>query len=161
MGIRYSDIVNTYKLKPNSLAKPFPNYIPEGLIKDYEEACLIKDLSPKASATLSRRCIQGLIRDFWEVERPNLYQEIEEIKDKVNPSLWKSIHAIREIGNIGAHMQKDIDIIIDVEPQEAILLIKLIEILFEKTYIKDYEENNLFEEISLLAEEKKELKESK
>lgn len=156
----YEDLRKTWRLKPESSAKPFPSYIPEVLRIDYEEACLIKDLSPKASATLSRRCLQGIIRGFWKVERKNLYQEIEAIKDKVAPSLWKSIDAIREIGNIGAHMEKDINIIKEVEPREAELLIKLIEILFEKTYIRDHEENELFKEITQVAEVKKELKEA-
>lgn len=37
-----------------SEAKTFPNYIPKAIIDDYKEACLIRDLSSKASATLSR-----------------------------------------------------------------------------------------------------------
>ena len=45
-----------------------PDYIPEAIRKDYMEACAIIDSSPKASATLSRRCLQGMIRDFWGVQ---------------------------------------------------------------------------------------------
>lgn len=41
-----------WNLKPQSLAKIFPSYIPKAILEDYEEACLICDLSPKASATL-------------------------------------------------------------------------------------------------------------
>ncbi len=46
-------------------AKNYPSYIPSPIMDDYREACAIADLSPKASATLSRRCLQGMIRDFW------------------------------------------------------------------------------------------------
>ena len=49
---------------PSASYKNFPDYIPAAILEDYREACLIRDLSPKASATLSRRCIQGMIRDF-------------------------------------------------------------------------------------------------
>ena len=49
-----------WNLKPQSQAKVFPSYIPRAILEDYEEACLIRDLSPKASATLSRRCLQGM-----------------------------------------------------------------------------------------------------
>jgi hypothetical protein len=42
--------VNRWNLIPPSIAKPFPNYIPKAILADYEEACLIRDLSPKASA---------------------------------------------------------------------------------------------------------------
>ena len=45
--------------------------------------------------------------------------EIDAIKDKVDPLTWKSIDATRKIGNIGAHMEKDINLIVDVDPKEA------------------------------------------
>jgi hypothetical protein len=48
------DNVYNWQLKPESQAKPFPEFIPEQLRNDYMEACLIKTKSPKASATLSR-----------------------------------------------------------------------------------------------------------
>ncbi|MGT2429378.1 hypothetical protein ACU4HD_12705 [Cupriavidus basilensis] len=44
---------------------------------------------------------------------------------------WDSIEAVRKIGNIGARMEKDIDVIVDVEPEEAGLLIGLIESLID------------------------------
>jgi hypothetical protein len=56
--------VQTWSLIPSSSAKTFPNYVPKVILDDYNEACLIRDLSPKASATLSRRCLQGMIRDL-------------------------------------------------------------------------------------------------
>jgi hypothetical protein len=50
----------SWNLLPESEAKPFPDYIPKQLRDDYSEACLIRNKSPKASATLSRRCLQGI-----------------------------------------------------------------------------------------------------
>ena len=44
-----------WTLKPRSGAKPFPTYVPKPILDDYNEACLILNDSPKASATLSRR----------------------------------------------------------------------------------------------------------
>ena len=72
----------------------------------------IRDLSPKASATLARRALQGMIRDYWKVSKGRLIDEIDAIKEKVDPITWKAIDAIRRIGNIGAHMEKDINVII-------------------------------------------------
>lgn len=131
--------INRWNLVPNSSAKVFPDYIPKPIKKDYEEACSIKELSPKASATLSRRCLQGMIRDFWSIKKSRLIDEIEAIKDKVDPLTWDSIEAVRKIGNIGAHMEKDINIIVDVEPNEAELLIHLIEVLIKDWYINKHE----------------------
>ena len=45
--------IDHWKLRPLSSARVFPSYIPEPLRQDYEEACAILDLSPKASATLN------------------------------------------------------------------------------------------------------------
>src|SRR5438067_237160 len=47
--------IQTWNLVPPSSARVFPDYVPKPVRDDYAEACLIRDLSPKASATLSRR----------------------------------------------------------------------------------------------------------
>lgn len=142
------------KLKPNSMAKPLPEYIPKAIVDDYTESCLVVDLSPKSSATLARRCLQGMIRDFWKVKPDNLIREIEAIKDKVSPEVWNSIEAVRKIGNIGAHMEKDINQIIDVEPDEAKMLISLIEILIEEWYINRHNREQRLKSIKALGQQK-------
>jgi len=124
-----------WNLVPNSKAKTFPSFIPQAILDDYKEACLIRDLSPKASATLSRRCLQGIIRDFWVAKPGRLVDEIDQIKDKVDPLTWDAIDAVRKLGNIGAHMEKDINVIVDVDPDEAELLIGLIETLLREWYV--------------------------
>ncbi len=134
-----SKLIHSWSLVPPSQAKVFPDYVPQPVRDDYQEACLIRDLSPKASATLSRRCLQGMIRDFWKVAKPKLSQEIEAINDKVDPLTWQAIDGVRSIGNIGAHMEKDINLIIDVEPEEASKLIWLIELLIKDWYIHRHE----------------------
>ncbi|EHU5198915.1 TPA: DUF4145 domain-containing protein [Vibrio vulnificus] len=148
----------SWSLKPQSNAKQFPSYIPEAIIGDYDEACLIRELSPKASATLSRRCLQGIIRDFWGVKKGRLVDEINAIKDKVDPITWQAIDAVRNIGNIGAHMEKDINLIIDVEPQEAQLLTGLIEILIKDWYVTRQERQIHLESIIGVAGQKAEAK---
>lgn len=155
----YDQIENKrWRLVPNSYAKVFPNYIPNAIIQDYEEASAIISNSPKASATLSRRCLQGMIRDFWNVSGNTLYKEIEAIKEKIDPLTWQSIDATRKIGNIGAHMEKDINQIIDVEPNEANALINLIEILIKDWYINRYERQLMLEGIVNVGESKTEAK---
>jgi hypothetical protein len=128
-----------WSLIPFSYAKVLPDYVPKAIVDDYNEACAIRDLSPKASATLSRRCLQGMIRDFFGVKKDRLVEEIEAIQEKVDPATWAGIDAVRRIGNIGAHMEKDIDLIIDVDPDEAQLLINLIESLIQDWYVTRHE----------------------
>jgi hypothetical protein len=146
--------LSSWNLIPPSNAKPFPNYIPQAILADYQEACVIKDLSPKASATLARRCLQGIIRDFWNVKPGRLYDEIEEIKAAVDPLTWDAIDAVRKVGNIGAHMEKDINLIVDVEPNEAALLINLIEMLLKDWYITREERRSRLLSITGIAAEK-------
>ncbi len=139
--------ITKMNIRPRSLAKQYPDYIPQNIRNDYEEACAIVDLSPKASATLSRRCLQGIIRDFWGVNKKTLYEEIDAIKDKIPLDLWKSIDALRQLGNIGAHMEKDTNTIVDIEPNEASSLIRLIELLMKEWYINREERRQLFSNI--------------
>lgn len=147
--------LHQWNLLPESLAKTFPEYIPQQIINDYNEACLIQFKSPKASATLSRRCLQGIIRDFWKIKEKNLFEEINAIKDNVSIEVWEAIDAVRHIGNIGAHMEKDVDLIIDVEPEEAGLLIELIETLLHDWYIQRHERAVRFKKLKEVAQDKK------
>jgi hypothetical protein len=129
------DAIDWWQLRPASTAKVFPSYIPKQILEDYAEACAVRDLSPKASATLSRRCLQGMIRNFWGITKSRLIDEIDALQDKVDAETWEAIDAVRNIGNVGAHMEKDINVIVDVDPAEAQLLIGLIETLLKEWYV--------------------------
>lgn len=132
------------RLNPESSAKPQPNFIPEPLRENYIEACRIVDLSPKSSATLARRCLQGMIRDFCGISKNTLWAEIEELDHQITantaprdiaPDTVEAINHVRKIGNYGAHMEKDIDAIVEIEPGEAAALIEKIELLFKEWYV--------------------------
>jgi hypothetical protein len=161
-GGRYTNRVEpalgTWILRPKSKAKPFPTYIPSPLIQDYEEACAIVIDSPKASATLSRRCLQGMIRDFWSVKKERLVDAVKDLHEKVDPATWSAIDAVRKIGNIGAHMEKDINLIVDVDPNEAEILISLIETLFKDWYVTRHDRNEQMQKIIAIASQKAALK---
>ncbi|ARS36463.1 DUF4145 domain-containing protein [Pontibacter actiniarum] len=155
------ELLQTWPLVPQSSAKVFPEYVPLGVREDYNEACAIRNLSPKASATLARRCLQGMIRNFYGVSKRTLFDEIEAIKDKVDPMTWASIDATRKIGNIGAHMEKDINVIVDVDSKEAQVLINLIEILIKDWYINRHDREEMLKSVVSIAEEKTEMKKAK
>ncbi|WP_122572145.1 DUF4145 domain-containing protein [Pseudomonas viridiflava] len=151
----FESAIEDWNLLPSSLAIPFPEYIPKAIRDDYEEACKIRDLSPKASATLSRRCLQGIIRDFKGITKKRLVDEIDALRDDVDPDTWAAIDAVRTIGNIGAHMEKDINEIIDVDPDEAQLLIELIETLIKDWYVARHKRQEHLQKIKAAAESKK------
>lgn len=145
---------SSLSIYPQSNCKVFPEYIPLAIRQDYEEACSILDRSPKAAATLARRCLQGMIHDFWGIHEKNLNAEITQLKGHIPASQWKAIDAIRNIGNIGAHMEHDVDRIIEVEPDEANKLIRLIEHLVEKWYVDRHDAEELYKELADISQEK-------
>jgi hypothetical protein len=146
--------LEVWNLIPPSTAKVFPDYVPQVIRDDYVEACKIRDLSPKASATLSRRCLQGMIRDYWKIAEARLIDEIKALENKVDAQTWAAIDAIRKIGNIGAHMEKDINIIVDVEPNEAQKLIELIELLVKDWYVARHDRAERLKNIVEIKDQK-------
>lgn len=159
------DAVPLYRERvlPRGGARPQPEFIPQVIRSDYIEACLIKDLSPKASATLSRRCLQGMIRGFAKISRARLIDEIKALKAAVDDGTAprsitiESVDAIdhvRGIGNIGAHMERDIDVIVEVDPEEAGVLIELIELLFREWYVEQHNREQRLAKITSLGEAK-------
>lgn len=161
--------VMTYQLRPASIAKPQHSSVPAPLVKDYEEACAIVGASPKAAATLARRCLQGMIRNFCEISCKTLHGEITELRKQVEDGTAPrqvseesiaAIDAVREVGNIGAHFEADINLIVDVDPEEATALIGLIELLFEEWYVARYERQQRLAAVKSVAGAKKEAKQS-
>lgn len=99
-----------------------------------------------------------MIRDFYGISKNRLVDEIKAIQDKVDPITWSAIDAVRNIGNIGAHMEKDINLIVDVDPQEAQMLIGLIEMLLKEWYIAKHERQKQLEALIGLEQQKTEAK---
>ncbi len=158
------NFLNRWELIPESNAKPQPDYIPEQLVNDYVEACRVRDLSPKASATLARRCLQGMIRDFCKISKKTLDQEIKALRTcldegtaprGVTPESVDGIDHVRSVGNIGAHMEADVNLIVDIEPGEAQMLIELIETLFDEWYVAQHKREQRFASVKAIAEAKR------
>jgi len=156
--------LNEWRLIPESSAVVQPSYIPKALVNDYYEASRIRDLSPKSSATLARRCLQGMIRDYCGIAKGTLDAEIKELRGRIDageaPSgvTLESVEAVdhvRSIGNIGAHMEKDINLIVEVEPGEAQALIGLIEMLFDEWYVARHNRKQRLAQIAAIAADKK------
>lgn len=69
--------------------------------------------------------------------------------------MTSSMSSMPQGGNIGAHMEKDINIIVDVEPDEAQLLIGLIEQLIDDWYVDRENRRTRSKSIKALADAKK------
>ena len=146
--------VGTFHFSPTS-PSPLSEYVSSSITRDYNEAWLIKTLSPKASATLARRALQGMIRDFWGIKKQTLHLEIEALKTKIDKDFYEAIKAVKGIGNIGAHSEKNINVIIDIEPGEAEALLELLHLLDKEWYVVRANKQRTLEKISEISEKKK------
>ena len=119
---------------------PVPPQVPQKLADDYVEACMVLPDSPKASAALSRRCLQNILREKAKVKPRDLAKEIQEVIDsKTLPSyLVEVIDAVRNIGNFAAHPSKSEKSgeILPVEPTEAEWNLDVLEALFDFYFVQ-------------------------
>jgi Domain of unknown function (DUF4145) len=115
-----------------------PEVAPE--FGDDKEACLVLADSAKASAALSRRCLQHLLREKVGVKPSNLDNEIQQTLDsKVLPMyLAEAVDAARVIGNFAAHpiRSKSTGEIVDVEAGEAEWLRDTLEGMFDFYFVQ-------------------------
>ena len=135
-NIKYRVFVNPL----TTTRKPAPAEVDEKFAIDYKEASLILSFSPKASAALSRRCLQNLLREKAGVKKSDLSKEIQEVIDSnLLPSyLMQSIDAIRNVGNFAAHPIKSTSTgeIVEIEIGEAEWLLDVLELLFDFYFVQ-------------------------
>ena len=84
----------------------------------------------------------------------NLAGEIDLIKDKIPADQYRVLNGVRRLGNIGAHMEKDVNLIVDIDPGEAQKFVKLLELLLKDWYIARHEREELYREILVIDEKK-------
>jgi hypothetical protein len=121
---------------------PAPGIVPKPIAADYVEACNVLPISPKASAALSRRCLQNTMHDHGYKDR-DLAREIDLLLKETDPlkalprKLRQTVDAIRNFGNFSAHPIDDKTTlqIIDVDPHEAEWCLETIEEMFDHFYV--------------------------
>jgi len=119
--------------------KPAAPEVPKSIREDYNEACFVLADSAKASAALSRRCLQTILREHAKVKRQDLSKEIDEVlaSKQLPTHLADDIDAIRNYGNFAAHPVKSTSSgeIVDVEPGEAEWNLDVLEGLFDFYFV--------------------------
>ena len=74
----------------------------------------------------------------------------------VNQDTVEAIDHVRKIGKYGAHMEKDVNLVINVEPHEAQKLIELIELLFHEWYVQREIRKERLAALKQISDEKEE-----
>lgn len=124
-------------------APPAPPEVPALIAADYSEANAVLPISPKASAALSRRCLQSVLASAGYSSN-NLATQVQEVIDQSDaskalpPDIRDSMDAIRNFGNFSAHPINDVTTaqIIEVEPGEAEWSLELLGELFQHFYVR-------------------------
>ena len=124
--------------------QPVSGEVPEEFTADYREACLVLADSPKASAALSRRCLQHILQEKSDAKTQNdLAKTIGEVIDdpKTPRDVADSLDMVRNIGNFSAHPNKSTNTgeIVPVEPVEAEWCLDVIEMLFDLYFVRPSE----------------------
>ena len=124
----------------NANPRALPSEVPENYCEDFDEASAVLSASPKASAAISRRLLQTIIREEFKITERSLADEIEKfIKLKDTPSyIADAVDAVRNIGNFAAHPLKNTNTgeIIEVEPGEAEWLLDVLEAVFDYAFVQ-------------------------
>ncbi|MBE0540820.1 MAG: DUF4145 domain-containing protein [Verrucomicrobia bacterium] len=136
----WHDELQSYLVRPKVAGRPpVPPDVPNKYADDYKEACLVIADSPKASAALSRRCLQHLLRSEAKVKHQDLFNEIQELINRgALPShIAEGLDAVRNIGNFAAHPMKSQSTgdIVPVEPGEAEWNLDVLESLFDFYFV--------------------------
>lgn len=135
------DLVREFTAWPRTIGRSKPSStVPKDLAEDYSQAAAVLDASPKASAALSRRCLQHLLHQYFGIHDRDLAREIQALLDsnRLPTHLADGIDAVRVIGNFAAHPIKstNTDAVVDVEPGEAEWLLDILEGLFDFCYVQ-------------------------
>lgn len=124
---------------PKKNRKVLSNDIPAEYQKDFNEALGVLETSSRASAALSRYCLQKLLIEKAGVKKRELFDQIQEVLDskQLPTHLASDIDAIRAIGNFGAHPIKSTTSgsIVEVEAGEAEWNLNVLEGLFDFYFI--------------------------
>ena len=118
---------------------PVSPVVPPEIADDYIEACNVLPISAKASAALSRRCLQNMLHAHGYKAKDNLAKEIDLLLNEpaLPHKLRVTVDAIRNFGNFSAHPINDVTTlqVIDVAPHEAEWCLETIEELFDHFYV--------------------------
>jgi phage FluMu protein Com len=129
---------NEFVVWPRQTTRPVPPEVPSHIASDYTEAVEVLNISPKASAALSRRCLQAVLREAGNANQHNLVDQIKAVTPTLPSYIAENVDAIRNIGNFAAHPGKDkaSGEIIDVEPGEAEWNLDVLDMLFDFYYVQ-------------------------
>jgi hypothetical protein len=141
---RYAKLIkinSRWLFRPRGMSRqPLPAQVPREFAQDYEESSTVLQDSAQASAALSRRCLQHVLREVMKAKPSDLFSEIQEVIDggTLPSQLTEVIDAVRVIGNFAAHPMKSKNSgeVLPVEPGEAEWNLDVLDALFDFLFVQ-------------------------
>jgi len=146
--LRNYDIADEYKeivrVQPEYVVDYYPRRvitmdpsIPKEIADDYDEANRCNDvLAHRATVAMCRRSLQSACISKGADPKVDLIDQIDELETKrvINPSMKEIAHAVRMVGNWGAHPQEDP--LKKVTSDDAIEILKFTSEFLDETFIR-------------------------
>jgi hypothetical protein len=127
--------------------------VPEGIYKDYDDACRLLPVSTGAAVTMARRCVQKMIRTKFRLKPGKLQNEISTLSTlspPVQQEVIDALDAVRKTGKFKALPDDEVRIIGDVSPEDAEQVINIIEILINDWFVAPEEHSERLVALQLI-----------
>jgi hypothetical protein len=145
-GYQLETSTRTWIARPKSASRPIDPLVPDPFRTDYLEAAAILEPSPRMSAALARRIVFDLLEGYAGIKEYTLKAGLDKfVADTAHPQrIRDNLQHLREIGDFGAHTQKDeADVILDVSREDAEWTLDLIDRLFEYFIVEPEKDKRL------------------
>jgi hypothetical protein len=147
--VREQDIVYPHKPKTRSISD---QNVPEEYRKEFAKASAVLSVSPEASAALSRKLLERILEEKYNITDKFLANKIKKFKQMsdIPAHILEAVDAVREIGNFAAHPLKDAqsNAIIEVEPEEADFNLDVLEALLEFAYTQKMKRDQIIKKLN-------------
>ena len=132
-------------------ARKLHEFIPHQYAELFRESEEVNNISPRASATLSRYLLQMLLHEELHIHKRNLEEELEELEgmNNVPSKLVSMLQIMRKIANFGAHPKKSTNSneIVELEEGESAIMLDLLEEVFDYIFVKPKQQEDFLKTI--------------
>jgi hypothetical protein len=131
--------------------------VPEAVFRDYDEACRLLKISPCASATYARRCLQSMVRKKFKLKPGKLQNEIKSLSALggiIKQEEIDALECVRKMGKFKAMPDDDVKVLVDVNYEEARQTIEVVEALMFDWFLGPAERDKRVEALKAIVESK-------
>lgn len=134
-----------------SVGRNLNKYVPPKYAQLFRESEEVNNISPRASATISRYLLQMLLHEELHIQKRSLEDEITELEsgNNIPTKLVTMLQVMRRVANFGAHPKKSThsNEIVEVEAGKSAVMLDLLEEVFDYIFIKSEQQELFFKDM--------------